>query len=155
VRALAAVHAVDGYPTVWPVAPAAWLSPPCLTRAWVAGHRGDVAGHVAMVRGADEPAVTALTGTGPDGLARVTRLFVAPAARGRRLGARLLDAVRDHAGELGLVPVLDVVDDGGAAVALYDRLGWRLVDRRPADWTTPAGVRLPVRLYLAPGSPST
>ncbi len=35
--------------------------------------------------------------------------------------------------------MLDVVDDGGPAVALYDRLGWRMVDRRLADWTTSDG----------------
>jgi len=46
--------------------------------------------------------------------------------------------------------MLDVVDDAGPAVALYDRLGWRLVDRRLTDWTTPQGDRLPVRIYLAP-----
>ena len=37
---------------------------------------------------------------------------------------------------------------------LYDRLGWEVVDRRPADWLTPDGVRLPVRVYLAPAAPS-
>jgi hypothetical protein len=46
--------------------------------------------------------------------------------------------------------MLDVVEDGGHAFALYERLGWRLVDRRQADWATPRGERLPVRIYFAP-----
>jgi len=46
--------------------------------------------------------------------------------------------------------LLDVVDDGAPAIRLYERIGWRLVDRRQADWVTPQGERLPVRIYLAP-----
>ncbi len=46
--------------------------------------------------------------------------------------------------------MLDVVDDRGAAIALYERLGWRLVDRRVADWATPEGHHLPLRIYIAP-----
>jgi len=94
--------------------------------------------------------VTSLAGAGPDRLGTVSRLFVAPEARGRGLGGSLLAAGSLHASELGLQLMLDVVDDGGPAVALYERLGWRLVDRRLADWTTPRGDRLPVRIYLAP-----
>ena len=51
--------------------------------------------------------------------------------------------------------MLDVVDDEGPAVALYERLGWRMVDRRIADWTTPEGRRLPVLVYLAPDGAGT
>jgi hypothetical protein len=47
-------------------------------------------------------------------------------------------------------PLLDVVDDGAPAIRLYERIGWRLEDRRQADWVTPQGERLPVRIYLAP-----
>lgn len=50
--------------------------------------------------------------------------------------------------------MLDVVEDAGPAVALYERLGWRLVDRRLADWVTPQGHRFPVRIYLAPSGAS-
>jgi hypothetical protein len=46
--------------------------------------------------------------------------------------------------------MLDVVDVGTPAIKLYERLGWRLVDRRQADWVTRQGERLPVRIYLAP-----
>jgi hypothetical protein len=46
--------------------------------------------------------------------------------------------------------MLDVVDDGGPAVALYERLGWQPVDRRPADWTAPDGHRPRLRIYVRP-----
>lgn len=149
-RVLAAVHAADGYPSQWPADPAAWLTPPGLAAAWVAEGAGTIAGHVGMVQGPGDSVVSALTGAPPDRLAWLTRLFVAPAARGRQLGASLLDAVRGHATAHGLQLMLDVVDDGGPAVALYDRLGWRVVDRRIADWITPEGRRLPILVYIAP-----
>ena len=45
---------------------------------------------------------------------------------------------------------LDVVEDGAPAIRLYERMRWRLVERRQSDWVTPQGERLPVRIYLAP-----
>lgn len=144
------MHAVDGYPSRWPADTAEWLTPPGLAAAWVAEHAGTIAGHVGLVRGVEDPVVTALTGAPPHRLASLTRLFVAPAARGRALGALLLAAVHGYAATKGLQVMLDVVDDDGPAPALYDRLGWRVVDHRLADWTTPGGRRLPVLVYLAP-----
>lgn len=47
----------------------------------------------------------------------------------------------------------DVVDDGGPAVELYERLGGRMVDCRTADRTTPQGRRMPALVYLAPDGP--
>lgn len=155
VQTLAAVHAADGYPACWPTDPAGWLDPPGLVAAWVVEHAGGIAGHVGMVRDLDDPALTALTGAPARRLASVTRLFVGPSARGRGVGARLMDEVSRSAVQQGLQLVLDVVDDGGPAVALYERLGWRTVDRRLADWTTPDGHRLPVRIYVAPDQPSS
>jgi GNAT superfamily N-acetyltransferase len=154
VRALEAVHAADGYPSRWPEQPAEWLCPNGCAAAWVTAqaHEPDtVLGHVCVVRGVDDPVINALTGAAPGQLARVSRLFVAPAARGRGLGATLLTALSAWTSERGLRLMLDVVDDDAStAVALYERLGWRLVDRRPAHWLTPQGIRLPVRVYLAP-----
>jgi GNAT superfamily N-acetyltransferase len=152
-RVLAAVHAADGYPSRWPADTAAWLTPPGLAAAWVAEHASVIVGHVGMVQGVDDPVVSAITGA-PDRLASLTRLFVDPVARGRKLGASLLDAVQGYATTQGLRLMLDVVDDGGPAIALYDQLGWRVVDHRIADWTTPGGRRLPVLVYVAPdGAP--
>jgi GNAT superfamily N-acetyltransferase len=153
-RVLAAVHAADGYPSRWPAGTAAWLTPPGLAAAWVVQHASMVAGHVGMVQGVDDPVVSAVTGAPLARLASVTRLFVDPIARGRKLGAALLETVHAYAATQGLQLMLDVVDDDGPAIALYDRLGWRVVDRRIADWTTPEGRRLPVLVYVAPeGAP--
>lgn len=149
VHALAAVHAADGYPAHWPTDPAGWLTPSGLAAAWVDERSGWVAGHVGMVRGLDDPWLTALCGAPAHRLASVTRLFVAPSARGRGVGARLMDQVSRCATEQGLKLMLDVVD-GGPAIALYERLGWRLVDHRLADWSTPDGRRPLTRIYVAP-----
>ncbi|MCW2502774.1 MAG: acetyltransferase [Actinomycetia bacterium] len=135
----------DRYPLSWPADPVRWLSPAgCLT-AWVAESGGAVAGHVCVVGGVSDPAVA-----GARDLATVSRLFVAPTARGRNLGESLLATATAYAADQSLQLMLDVVDYGGPAVALYERLGWRLIDRRPANWTAPDGTRLPVRVYLAP-----
>ncbi|PPK92217.1 ribosomal protein S18 acetylase RimI-like enzyme [Kineococcus xinjiangensis] len=153
VEALRAVHEADGYPTWWPQDPAVWLSPPGCAAAWVAQDpTGAVLGHVSVVRGVDDPVVAALCGVSTGDLAAVSRLFVAPAARGRglRLGSALLHAVQQWTSAQGLQLMLDVVDDGAPAVQLYERLGWKLVDLRPADWLTPTGHRHQVRIYLAP-----
>ncbi len=146
------VHLKDGYPSLWPDDPVSWLSPPGLAQAWVAVDEeagNGLLGHVGVVTGVHDPAVSDPSGRG---LASVTRLFVAPTARGRGLGlgARLLGAVREWAQEQGHQLMLDVVEDGGSAIALYERLGWQLVDRRMADWETADGRRLPLRIYLAP-----
>jgi GNAT superfamily N-acetyltransferase len=146
VRALAEVHARDGYPTWWPADPAGWLSPAGILAAWVAEVGGTVVGHVCVVTGGDEDAAGVTVGEP----AMVSRLFVAPAGRGRGLGAALLAAARQFAATHDLTLRLDVVDDGGPATALYDRLGWRLADRRRADWALPSGERPWLRIYLAP-----
>ncbi len=150
VRALASVGAADGYPARWPSDPPGWLSPAGLAIAWVGEHANSITGHVGVVRGVDDPTVSALTGAPAHRLASVTRLFVVPTARGGRLGASLLNTARGYAVDHGLQLMLDVVEDSGPAVALYDRLGWRIVDRRLADWTTPDGDRPPIRVYVAP-----
>ena len=110
---LAAVHAADGYPSRWPTDTAAWLTPSGLTAAWVAEHASTTAGHVGMVQDVDDPVVSALTGAPSNRLASMTRLFVAPNVRGRKLGAALVDTVQGYAATQGLQLMLDVVDDGG------------------------------------------
>ncbi len=150
VRALEAVHASDGYPRSWPKDPAEWLRPNGCATAWVAEDQDatSIVGHVCVVRGVDDPVVASLTGVTTDRLASVSRLFVPAAARGRGLAQALLGKVLSWASAQELQLMLDVVEDGGRAVALYERLGWCLVDRRQADWVTPRGERLPVRIYL-------
>ncbi|MDQ1645553.1 MAG: hypothetical protein QOJ50_1737 [Cryptosporangiaceae bacterium] len=135
----------DRYPLSWPSDPAGWLSPSGCLAAWVAESGGAVAGHVCVVV------------PGARDLATVSRLFVAPTARGRNLGESLLVTATEYAADQSLQLMLDVVDDGGPAIALYERLGWHLIDRRPASWTAPDGTHLPIRVYLAPNGrdPST
>jgi GNAT superfamily N-acetyltransferase len=126
-----------------------------LAAAWVVHDAGVVVGHVGMVQAVGDPALAALTGVPAHRPASVTRLFVTPLARGRGAGVRLMDQVSSFAVEQGLQLVLDVVDDGGPAMALYDRLGWRVVDHRLADWTTPEGHRPLIRVYVAPEQPTS
>jgi ribosomal protein S18 acetylase RimI-like enzyme len=140
VAALAEVHRLDGYPTRWPDDAAGWLSPARLLAAWVAVEAGTVLGHVALHAGTEDIEPVS-----------VSRLFVRPAGRGRRLGEALLSTATDHAASRGLGLVLDVVDEQrSAAIALYERLGWRYAGRRAADWLTPDGIRPRLRRYVLP-----
>ncbi|WP_221762528.1 GNAT family N-acetyltransferase [Nonomuraea sp. WAC 01424] len=132
-EALALVHAADRYPVDWPGDPQGWLTPHGLLRAWVAYEDGRVLGHVGL---ADTP-------EGPE----VTRLFVAPAARGRGLAPLLLATVREAAG----TPVLlEVSHEGRAAIALYERLGWRRVRSSRARWLNAAGEPALLHHYVSP-----
>jgi len=140
VAALAEVHRLDGYPSRWPADAAGWLSPAGLLAAWLAVDAGTVLGHVALHAGIED--------TEP---VSVSRLFVRPARRGRRLGEALLSTATDHAASRGLELTLEVVDEQrSAAISLYERLGWRYAGRRPADWHTPAGIRPQLRRYVLP-----
>ncbi|HLS15422.1 MAG TPA: GNAT family N-acetyltransferase [Beutenbergiaceae bacterium] len=159
VRTLRAVHDHDRYPMYWPDDPGNWLRPPSIIAAWVAtgpsGSRADhgqqVLGHICVVSdvGAD---IAALTGFDGDQLAGVSRLFVAPGARGHGLGlgGRLLDRARTWAAGAGRQLVLDVVDERSPAVALYERQGWRRIGDRVASWTREQDSPVCERLYLQP-----
>jgi [ribosomal protein S18]-alanine N-acetyltransferase len=127
VSLLGAIYLTDGYPSVWPEDPVRWIDESGFAAAWVAQAQDGIVGHVALRR---------------SGL--VTRLMVAPWARRRRIATRLLEAARSHGTELGMPVALDVVESRHAAVALYERAGWR-----PAALATDATGRR-VRRYLAP-----
>jgi GNAT superfamily N-acetyltransferase len=102
----------------------------------VAADDGAVVGHVALGH-EDET-----TGTGTVPSLAVTRLFVAPAARGHGVGAALLTTAVDFARANASRPVLTVADTGRAAIRLYERAGWRRIAERRADWQEPDG-RIP------------
>ncbi|MEV4388263.1 GNAT family N-acetyltransferase [Micromonospora sp. NPDC049580] len=143
IAALADVHRVDRYPLNWPADPHRWLREPHPARAWVAvDPAGTIVGHVAVHRlpdPADEPRA--------DPTAEVARLFVAPAARGLALGSTLLARARHWADARGVRLVLEVVADGAAAVALYERTGWRYAGSSTASWTAPDGSPVSLRRY--------
>ncbi|MCD9878708.1 GNAT family N-acetyltransferase [Streptomyces guryensis] len=153
VEGLAAVHRHSGYPVNWPDHPADWLTPRALLAAWVAELDGRVVGHLSLSRAAEgdgAPGVwAARTGVGVDVTAVVGRLFVSPDARGHGLGAALLARAVEEARTLALHPVLDVVDSDTAATALYERLGWELLDVVEQHWAPDQTVS--VRCYAAPG----
>jgi GNAT superfamily N-acetyltransferase len=149
VQVLADVHAHSAYPLNWPADPAGWLSPPALDAAWVAmdGPGGAVVGHVGLARATEDDDAARLwserAGTGLAATAVVSRLFVSPAARGRRGGALLLEAAADVARAAGRQPVLDVLESDTAARALYERLGWRPLGTSRQQW----GPGSPVTLH--------
>jgi GNAT superfamily N-acetyltransferase len=147
VRVLAAVHEQDGYPSRWHPDAAGWLTPPRMVAAWVAETSGTICGHVAVVAGVDDPQLREAMSDSTDLLA-VTRLFVDPGSRGMGIGELLLGAATRYATDRRLGLVLDVVDDGRSpAIALYERLGWRLVGHRYAGWVTADGEHPLLRLY--------
>lgn len=118
---LARVQANDGYPLVWPEDAAGWLTPGNMVQAWVAVIEGRIVGH-AMVR--DRGGVFSLN-----------RLFVAPEGRGLGAAKALLAKAGQWAREHGVDRlVLDVVHTSTAAIALYERTGWRRTHSTPADW---------------------
>ena len=130
VEVLRAVRLADGYPMKWPSDPRAWLDRPQLDQAWVAqSSPGVIDGHVAVQNGRE-----------------VTRLFVAPAARRRRVASALLDHVSVWAG--GRV-ILNVIDKPGSpAVAFYEATGWRYTHTTTADWSGPRGEAVRLRHYV-------
>jgi len=135
VAILARTHRLDAYPVRASRVEASWLVEQVLA-AWVAERDGRVVGHVALQ---DDGGVLA-----------VVRLFVDPSARGLGLGGALLDVVDDHARQAGATLSLLVMDDDRAAVALYERRGWRRTGSRPADWSGPAGTHPLVHTYVLP-----
>ena len=125
------VHRSDGYPVNWPEDPAGWLSRGSELGAWIVEADGRVAGHVSLAPGGPDdvaPGVWSEHGAGraPDRTAVLGRLFVAPRARGRGVGALLIGTINN-----GLIIMgLDVSEQNmvaGAIIILAVAFG-----RRPA-----------------------
>ncbi len=154
VALLADVYAADGYPARWPADPHTWLAPEDLLGAWVAEDADGLAGHVVLWPANGDsaaPVWSAASDLPADRLAAVSRLFVAPRARGRGLGARLLAAAHAEANARRLHAALTVVDHDRGALALYERAGWRRVASIPASWALANGEHPLLHYYLAPG----
>lgn len=133
VEALADVQRADRYPVDWPADPARWLTPSDLLTAWVAVSGDGVTGHIGLT----------MEGT-------VTRLFVRPSARGAGLAERLLDTACKEA---AMPLTLEVSDEGRAAIALYERAGWRRVSSHRAEWLNAAGEPALMHHYISPAAP--
>jgi GNAT superfamily N-acetyltransferase len=114
----------------------------------VAEHDGVVVGHAGLARGVPAGCVLEAVRRDARAVASVTRLFVDPAARRAGSARELLEAAAAYAVASDLQPVLDVVEDAQAAIALYERSGWRLVGTGSATWSTPAGVTPKLRYYV-------
>ncbi len=153
VGVLADVHAADGYPLCWPADPPKWLAPDHLLAAWVAEYETAVSGHVALCSAVGDSAASlwsAASGLPPEHIAAVAKLFVAPSARGRGLGAALLAQACAEARLRGLLPALEVLDHDRGAIALYERTGWRHVASVPAPWARASGGPSSLHYYRAP-----
>ncbi|MBV1855470.1 GNAT family N-acetyltransferase [Catellatospora tritici] len=136
VTALAAVHASGtGYPTRWPADPIAWLTPGDVEQGWVALLDDMVVGHVLL---RDTP------GHGHN----ISRLFVSPAAQGAGVASALLGAAVDWARARELPLMLEVTAHAAAAIALYERTGWRRTGTSAAAWTAPDGSPVTVHRYV-------
>jgi GNAT superfamily N-acetyltransferase len=153
VRLLALVHASDAYPTRWPTDPSVWLTPRNLLAAWVVEEEGAPLGHVALcgAEGDEGAAVwsTACSGAAEQ-IAEVSRLFVAPTARGHRLGAALLEVACAEAHRRGLRPALKVLEHDQAAIALYEHMGWRRIASTRMPWAVADEAEALLHYYIAP-----
>jgi ribosomal protein S18 acetylase RimI-like enzyme len=63
-------------------------------------------------------------GVPPERLGVVARLMVSPEARRMGIGQTLLELATQEALDRDLCPVLDVVTDHAAGIAMYERAGW-------------------------------
>ena len=131
-RLAEAVHLNDGYPVYLPGDMRSFLAVPDALAAWVAVHGGEIVGHVALHRGSSRAVIdlaVEATGLPAEQLGVVARLLVSPRLRRLGIGRSLLDVAAGHAAQLGLRPVLDVVDRHEAAIGLYENSGWTLAGK--------------------------
>lgn len=151
---LQAVHSADGYPSTLDD-PHGFLVPAHEVGSWVGVHDGAVVGHVALHRPATSATLDAAsrtTGLPPERLALLSRLFVAPAARGLGVARSLVRTAVAAAREEGRRAVLDVGRDFAPAVALYEAEGW---SRACADRQVVASEVFDVWVYVSPAASGT
>ncbi len=121
------VHQLDGYPVYLPGDLRRFVASPGALSAWVAEEKGVILGHVALhSRTSDAALALACESLGQplERLGVIARLLVAPSARKRGIGGKLLDIATQSALERGLSPILDVVTNHSRAISLYEHFGW-------------------------------
>jgi GNAT superfamily N-acetyltransferase len=150
-RVAAVIHRTDGYPVFGFEDLRGFLTLPDALGLWVAESHGTVVGHVALRPRTEVDSITQMAasylGRSPDRVSVVTRLLVSPTARRSGVGAILLGTAVQVGMDLDRWPIL-AVDDGSAAVAFYERCGWRRVG--PVTVRTPTGLDVPQIVYVAP-----
>jgi GNAT superfamily N-acetyltransferase len=148
------IHERDRYPIFLPDDLWSFLSHPSALGIWVAELEGRIVGHVAL-HASSMPGVVALAseslGVPPERLGVVARLMVSPRARRMGIGQLLLEWATREALERELWPVLDVVTDHAAGIALYERAGWRKAGVVTSELST--GKSFDEIVYLSPVGP--
>ena len=148
------VHELDRYPVRWPADPVAFLTPDDELVTWVAHRDCVLVGHVMLAAppaGLGEVAPIDGQHARVEDLVLLRLLFVSPEARGRRLGAQLLDVATAEATARRRRTVLEVLSLNVDAIAMYERVGWTAIATTTPDWA-PDGTHAVV--YLAPRSDS-
>ena len=147
-----ATHLYDGYPAYVKDGDfRAFITRPGALAAWVAEIDEHVVGHVALHARTTEPAMnlaTARLDLPAEQLGVVARLMIAPDARHRGIAHILLRIATEEARARNLTPMLDVVTRHTAAIALYERAGWRRLGT--VAFTMPDGSELEEYVYCAP-----
>jgi GNAT superfamily N-acetyltransferase len=117
------------YPYRWPLPmpPIDFIARPTDAASWVAEQDGQLLGHVAVGTLPPEETEVFAAELGDRRFLAITALFTGLAARGRGAGAALHDRAVAHLREQGVVPVLDVLPTHAAALAMYERRGWRTI----------------------------
>ena len=135
VELLAEQQAVSSYPVRWPLPfpVEQFLVRSYERRAWVAELDGVVVGHVS-VGDPEELVPRFAAATGAAGFGMISALFTGLAARGRGVGALLLDTAVEWIRGLGEVPVLDVVPLHEPALRMYQDRGWVEVGTDRFPW---------------------
>ena len=140
---------LDGYPPYLPNDDfRTLLTRPDPICAYVAVDGDRIVGHAALHASRPGRATTLAAdalGRSPSVLGVVARLFSAPSHRRAGIGRRLLGTMADSARARGLVPILDVWVELGAAVALYEACGWTKLGTVDAE--LPDGRVLPEHVF--------
>ncbi|PTA68378.1 GNAT family N-acetyltransferase [Deinococcus arcticus] len=148
VAALRAVHEAQGYPSLWPEDPEAFVTG--RGDAWVTLWRGQPAGQVLLSPLTPPLPAWASVLPGPGPHLEVKRLFVAPAAQGQGAARALLAHAAAQARQAGARAALQVNERSAPATTLYEREGWRRLGRTQGTWREADGGVPTVLVYAAP-----